>query len=88
MQKIHVRTPEILWHGGNDNGKTSPVYSVDFLPLNGGLLVTSGTDGNVPPKGNARVRYFHRLKIKNVPALYSDSFFFKLFKKNSFLLLA
>lgn len=57
MQKIHVRTPEILWHGGNDNGKTSPVYSVDFLPLNGGLLVTSGTDGNIPPKGNARVRY-------------------------------
>jgi hypothetical protein len=47
-------TPELLWHGGgNENGKTDPVYSLDIHPSN--ILVTSGVDSSVPPKGCIRV---------------------------------
>jgi hypothetical protein len=55
MQRPQVRTPEILWHGGNEKGKTNPVFAVDVLPSAAGVLVTAGTDGSVPPRGCARV---------------------------------
>jgi hypothetical protein len=52
---IAVSTPEVLWHGGgNENGKPDPVYSVDFHPQEM-VLLTSGIDANVPPKGSVRV---------------------------------
>ncbi|KAJ1437635.1 WD40-repeat-containing domain protein [Ochromonadaceae sp. CCMP2298] len=52
---IAVSTPEVLWHGGgNENGKPDPVYSVDFHPQEM-VLLTSGIDANVPPKGSVRL---------------------------------
>ena len=50
-----MRTPEILWHGGSEKGKTNPVFAVDVLPTTAGVMVTAGTDGSVPPSGCARV---------------------------------
>jgi hypothetical protein len=52
---IHVTTPEILWHGGGlDHGKPDPVYSVDYHPKEN-ILLTTGIDASVPPKGSIRV---------------------------------
>jgi WD40 repeat protein len=58
---MHVTTPQILWHGGgDDHGKPAanpladPVYSVDFHPTEN-ILITTGNDGNIPPKGSVRV---------------------------------
>jgi hypothetical protein len=54
---IHVTTPEILWHGGGlDHGKPDPVYSVDYHPKEN-ILLTTGIDASVPPKGSIRVNY-------------------------------
>lgn len=54
---LHVSTPQILWHGGaNENGKTDPVYSVDFHPKEL-ILATSGVDGNLPANGCVRVSH-------------------------------
>lgn len=53
--KVEVNTPEILWHGGgNENGKPDPVYSIDCHPAEN-VLLTSGIDASVPPKGSVRV---------------------------------
>lgn len=56
---MSIKTPEILWSGGNDNGKPNPVFAVDMLPLMSSdgtvVLCTSGTDGSTPTKGSARV---------------------------------
>jgi hypothetical protein len=55
---IHVTTPEILWHGGGlDHGKPDPVYSVDYHPKEN-ILLTTGIDASVPPKGSIRVKDF------------------------------
>lgn len=52
--KLHI--PEVLWHGGgNEHGKPDPVYSVDIHPVER-ILLTSGIDASVPPKGSVRVR--------------------------------
>eukprot|EP01038_Epipyxis_sp_PR26KG_P005152 gene5152-7172_t len=70
-----VSTPQLLWHGGgNENGKTDPVYSLDYLlepseairntaaprSVNkqedqSTVLLTTGIDANVPPKGSVRL---------------------------------
>lgn len=51
-----LNIPELLWHGGgNEHGKPDPVYSVDFHPTEP-VLLTTGIDANVPPKGSVRVR--------------------------------
>ena len=51
---VQICTPQVLWHGGGqENGKTDPVYSIDFHPLN--VLATAGIDANVPPKGSVRL---------------------------------
>lgn len=51
-----INIPELLWHGGgNEHGKPDPVYSVDIHPTEP-ILLTSGIDANVPPKGSVRVR--------------------------------
>ena len=51
---MRVTTPEILWHGGGlQPGKPDPVLSIDLLEEN--LLITSGIDANIPPKGTIRV---------------------------------
>lgn len=53
-----IYTPELLWHGGgNERGKPDPVYSVDFHPTEP-ILLTTGIDANVPPKGSVRVLLF------------------------------
>ncbi len=53
---MRVSTPELLWHGGgNEHGKPDPVYSVDFHPKEH-VMLTTGIDANVPPKGSVRVR--------------------------------
>lgn len=58
-QRMIIKTPEILWSGGNDNGKPNPVFAIDILPLatvSGAIILcTSGTDGSTPTKGSARV---------------------------------
>ena len=47
-------SPEILWHGGgNEGGKPDPVYAVDMHPE--GVLATAGVDETVPPKGTVRL---------------------------------
>lgn len=52
---LRISTPEILWHGGGtDHGKADPVYSID-LHLTENILLTSGIDASVPPKGSVRV---------------------------------
>ena len=51
---MEVFTPQVLWHGGGQtNGKTERVYSVDIHPI--GILVTSGIDGSSPAKGCVRL---------------------------------
>lgn len=53
--RMRVTTPELLWHGGgNEHGKPDPVYSVDFHPKEH-VMLTTGIDANVPPKGSVRV---------------------------------
>lgn len=53
---IRVTTPEILWHGGGLlPGKPDPVLSIDMYSED--ILVTSGIDANIPPKGSIRVRF-------------------------------
>lgn len=58
-QRMSIKTPEILWSGGNDGGKPNPVFSLDILPLMGAagtvILCTSGTDGSTPTKGSSRI---------------------------------
>jgi hypothetical protein len=49
-----VSTPELLWQGGGENGKPDPVYSVDLHPVED-VLLTSGIDASIPPKGSVRV---------------------------------
>lgn len=52
---MQVSTPQILWHGGaNENGKTDPIYAVDFHPKEH-VLATAGIDGNLPANGCVRV---------------------------------
>lgn len=52
---LSVNTPEILWQGGGtDHGKTDPVFSIDFHPTLP-LLISSGIDASVPPRGSIRV---------------------------------
>ncbi len=55
QSKYQVTTPQILWHGGGvDHGKPDPVYSVDYHPKEN-VILTTGIDANVPPKGSVRV---------------------------------
>ena len=53
---LKVSTSFILWHGGGDNGKPDPVYSVDMHP-NEAIMATSGIDDSIPPKGSVRVSF-------------------------------
>ena len=50
---LSIFSPEVLWHGGADNGKPEPVFSVDMHPSN--VLATAGNDENLPPKGSVRL---------------------------------
>lgn len=51
---MKISTPEILWHGGGlQPGKPDPVLSNDILFNN--ILITSGIDASIPPKGTIRV---------------------------------
>ncbi len=51
---LEYAIPEILWHGGgNEGGKPDPVFSVDMHPE--GVLATAGVDEMVPPKGTVRL---------------------------------
>lgn len=50
---MSIYSPELLWHGGADNGKPEPVFAVDMHPSN--VLATAGNDENIPPKGSVRL---------------------------------
>ena len=52
-EPLSIYSPEVLWHGGADNGKPEPVFSVDMHPTN--VLATAGNDENLPPKGSVRL---------------------------------
>lgn len=49
----------------DENAKPEPVYSIDMLGAN--LVVTSGVDENMPPKGSARVRAEPSRTFPNLP---------------------
>ena len=54
MAALEYSSPEILWHGGgNEGGKPDPVYALDIHP--DGVLATAGVDETVPPKGTVRL---------------------------------
>jgi hypothetical protein len=57
MSRLYrISIPELLWHGGgNEHGKPDPVYSCDIHPTEP-VLLTTGIDASVPPKGSVRVR--------------------------------
>ncbi len=56
---IRISTPELLWHGGgNEHGKPDPIYSLDYHP-NELVLLTTGIDASVPPKGSVRVSFIY-----------------------------
>lgn len=71
---MSIKTPEILWSGGNDNGKPNPVFSIDILPLTScsgaTLICTSGTDGSTPTKGSARI--WKLLPNSDIPQILLD----------------
>jgi hypothetical protein len=54
---MKISTPELLWHGGgNEHGKPDPIYSLDYHPTES-VLLTTGIDASVPPKGSVRVSW-------------------------------
>ena len=59
---LKISTSFILWHGGGDNGKPDPVYSVDMHPSEP-IMATSGIDDSIPPKGSVRVSYNNQLLL-------------------------
>ncbi len=68
---MHVTTPQILWHGGGvTDGKADPVYSVDFHPKEN-VLLTTGIDASVPPRGSIRVSASHSFSLSSLIQVFS-----------------